>query len=163
MRKIVWLLAGGMVVCLSHWGVAGSEVGVHLAGPTAAKSECQGCHAWRNPERTRRALAAPHDRLRMQHGQGDLWCLDCHRAEQPGELKTRSGRPLPYDAAWQLCADCHPVQITSWRSGIHGKRMESWRGARKLLHCPACHEAHDPAWRPPPMHPLPVQSLRSHP
>ncbi|MBF0155350.1 MAG: cytochrome c3 family protein [Magnetococcales bacterium] len=127
------------------------------------KGECTGCHAWRNPETTRRTLSPPHERLRLQHGQERLWCLDCHRAEQPGELRTRSGEKWPFAESWRLCADCHGPRTREWQYGIHGKRVGSWQGERTMQRCTVCHDPHTPAWKITPMTPPPQRPNRNVP
>ena len=112
---------------------------------------CSSCHQWTpgNPEP--RALKKPHDNFELQHGlhgKGRFWCSTCHDMEGSRTLKTLEGVPLGFGEAYLLCSQCHVNQARDWAYGAHGKRLEDWRGPRRVYDCTACHYQHSPAWSP---------------
>lgn len=109
---------------------------------------CSTCHAWTTVNPAPRKLAAPHERINLQHGlsgKTQFWCLTCHRLEGPGGLRTITDIALSFDESYLLCSQCHGPQGRDWQSGAHGKRVANWDGPRQLLTCTTCHNPHHPA------------------
>jgi hypothetical protein len=108
---------------------------------------CSTCHSAMpvNPER--RELMAPHQRA-LDHGDGRIWCLNCHAPESRDQLATLAGDRLSFDQADQVCAQCHATVHQDWTFGVHGKRVGRWEGPREIYSCAHCHDPHDPAVRP---------------
>ncbi len=108
---------------------------------------CLDCHEWAESDLTPRRLKEPHDNFRLKHGlhgKGEFWCFTCHHLEGDGGLRTLEGLKLSFDEAYIVCTQCHSQESRDWYFGAHGKRMENWRGTRKLLNCTACHYQHRP-------------------
>ena len=122
---------------------------------------CLDCHDWAKSDLTPRSLKEPHDNFRLQHGlhgKGEFWCLTCHHLEGDGGLKTFEGVKLSFDEAYILCSQCHSQEAKDWAFGAHGKRVDNWRGERRILNCTACHYQHRPTYDP--RKPMPKPPLR---
>lgn len=109
---------------------------------------CGNCHRWAQSDPTPRQLKAPHDNFSLKHGlhgRGNFWCFTCHDLSEDGRLQTLEGEPLDYDEAYVLCSQCHVNQARDWAFGGHGKRLDDWRGRRRVYNCTACHYQHAPS------------------
>lgn len=85
------------------------------------------------------------DALDLQHGQGGLWCLDCHDAGTRNKFVGNAGELIDFDQPQVLCGKCHGQVYRSWREGVHGKRIGEWAstGKKRWFVCTECHNAHD--------------------
>ena len=117
---------------------------------------CTSCHDDDDPEvdTSRRALEAEHTELKVTHGQGRLWCFDCHDANKRDRLHTLDGNLVDIGDPTPLCAQCHAAVARDVAGGAHGKRVNGWKGPAEILACTACHRAHAPKTTPRP--PLPL-------
>lgn len=120
---------------------------------------CSQCHKLMPVNTTPRQLvAAPHPAA-LKHGQGRMWCLDCHLANDRDALHGISGNRIGFNESDQLCAQCHSARQRDWLFGAHGKRVADWRGPRTLYACTHCHDPHNPALAPrAPSAPPPVRA-----
>ncbi len=112
---------------------------------------CLDCHDWAESDHTPRELDEPHDNFKLKHGlhgKGEFWCFTCHHLEGDGGLRTLEGLKVPFDEAYIVCSQCHAQETRDWYFGAHGKRVDNWRGQRRLLNCTACHYQHKPALDP---------------
>jgi hypothetical protein len=124
---------------------------------------CAACHDQMTPNPERRKLFSPHPAA-LDHGDGRLWCLDCHAAEGRNELHTLAGERVSFDRADRVCAQCHYTPHRDWVFGAHGKRVADWQGERRIYSCAHCHDPHAPAVRPrAPEPPPPVRAGLSRP
>ena len=108
---------------------------------------CSPCHSAMPANPERRELMAPHQAA-LDHGDGRIWCLDCHAPESRDQLATLAGERVSFDQADQVCAQCHAAVHQDWTFGVHGKRVGRWQGPREIYSCAHCHDPHDPAVRP---------------
>ena len=106
---------------------------------------CSDCHEDQQADPERRELDE-HDSVELAHG--DLWCLDCHAADQRDLLHLSDASPVRMEESWRLCTRCHARRIPDWRAGIHGKRTGSWWGPKEYRTCVACHDPHSPLFKP---------------
>ncbi len=85
------------------------------------------------------------DALDLQHGRGEIWCLDCHHAEDRTKLVDHRGEAIDFNQPQQLCGKCHGPAYRDWRAGIHGKRLGEWKtgGVKRWFVCTECHDPHD--------------------
>jgi len=105
---------------------------------------------------------------KLQHGNGSLWCLNCHHKANYKSFIDNFGNEIPMDAVPLLCGKCHGEAFATWRDGIHGKLMGEWRsdGKKRWFTCTECHNPHDvdnrgfKAVEPEPPPPFP-ESMRS--
>lgn len=141
--RFVWCL---FVVAIGAPAVSAEEVLFQLTGPVP-EANCIQCHGWREAITAPRLLNQPHQARAMAHGSRSLWCLDCHLPESPEELRVAVAKSVPYAQAHLSCMTCHAKTVRAWQHGIHGKRMENWRGARIMARCSVCHNPHDTAWK----------------
>ena len=120
---------------------------------------CSQCHKVLPLNTTPRQLvAAPHPAA-LQHGQGRMWCLDCHQGTDRDVLHGIGGQRIGFNESSQLCAQCHSARHRDWVFGAHGKRVADWRGDRQLYACTHCHDPHNPALAPrAPSRPPPVRA-----
>ncbi len=85
------------------------------------------------------------DAMKLKHGKGAIWCLDCHHAAERTKLIDHFGNPISFNQPQKLCGKCHGQVYRRWREGIHGKRIGMWKaGAKKRWWvCTECHNPHD--------------------
>jgi len=108
---------------------------------------CSNCHSAMPTNPERRELMAPHQAA-LDHGDGRIWCLDCHAPESRDQLATLAGERVSFDQADRVCAQCHADVHQDWTFGVHGKRVGRWQGPREIYSCAHCHDPHDPGLRP---------------
>jgi formate-dependent nitrite reductase cytochrome c552 subunit len=119
---------------------------------------CSQCHNKDLPtNRTQRKLEVAHDEIQLHHGK-NLWCLDCHNADNRDTLRSASGTPISFDESYKLCGQCHGEKYRDWKVGVHGKRTGEWNGPKQYLLCVNCHNPHSPKFKkmaplPPPVRP----------
>jgi formate-dependent nitrite reductase cytochrome c552 subunit len=110
------------------------------------------------PNLSRRALRDEHATIALQHAAGQLWCLDCHQAQDRDNLRLTTGASLPFNESYRLCGQCHGEKLRDWQIGLHGKRTGYWDGDKQFLLCSHCHNPHEPKFKavepqPPPERP----------
>jgi hypothetical protein len=83
--------------------------------------------------------------MKLQHGRGALWCLNCHSAKQRDKLVDHFGNMVSFNQPQKLCGKCHGQVYRDWRDGIHGKRTGMWKtnGKKRWWTCTECHNPHD--------------------
>lgn len=128
---------------------------------------CMNCHSAKPPDPQRRHLNSPHPAT-QDHGEGRIWCLDCHDMEDRNKLRTLAGDKLDFDQTYLQCGECHYQPQKDWYYGGHGKRVGNWQGERQLYNCTHCHDPHNPAVRPrepqpPPPVRLGLKPMPTHP
>lgn len=84
------------------------------------------------------------DSMELMHGEGAIWCLDCHNATNRNTLIDHRGKEISFNQPQKLCGKCHGVEYRHWRMGIHGKRIGSWNagGKKRWWLCTECHNPH---------------------
>jgi hypothetical protein len=108
---------------------------------------CMECHEIIDPNPERRALEEFHEEILLNHDEENRWCLDCHDADNRDVLRLASGKTIPFEESYRLCAQCHGPKFRDWKAGVHGKRMGRWDGKeRSYLLCVHCHNPHDPKY-----------------
>jgi len=119
---------------------------------------CSQCHASMEPNPEIRPLDVMHD-AEISHGDGRLWCLNCHDLEDRDNLRSLLGEPVDFDDAYLICGGCHAKRHRDWAFGVHGKRVANWQGEREVYNCTHCHNPHTPAIAPrAPKAPPPVRA-----
>lgn len=115
---------------------------------------CMDCHVEIEANPERRPLEEYHEEILLNHDEENRWCLDCHDAENRDVLRLASGKTIPFEQSYLLCAQCHGPNFRDWKAGVHGKRMGRWDGKeRSYLLCVHCHNPHDPKF--PHIEPMP--------
>ena len=104
---------------------------------------CSQCHDHWQTNATPRLLAPVHD-VALNHGEGRIWCLECHSAEDRNQLQTVRGEPLPFEGSWKVCGQCHAARQKDWYYGAHGKRANGWQADPERYNCTHCHNPHQP-------------------
>ncbi|MHB1194739.1 MAG: hypothetical protein ACYC6F_17065 [Longimicrobiales bacterium] len=115
--------------------------------PVAAP--CSSCHrpgqAALRPEGRQNA----HRNFLPRHpDRGGSQCRTCHAVGNVEQLQLIDGTRVPLAHAYALCGQCHYLQVDAWAAGVHGKRLDAWRGRRVVLGCADCHDPHQPAVQP---------------
>ncbi len=121
---------------------------------------CSSCHASMKVNRTKRELTEMHTDIVLKHGSAQLWCLDCHNADNRDVLHLASGELVPFDESYKLCGQCHGEKYRDWRAGVHGRRIGEWNGHKSYLLCAHCHNPHQPHFKPLAPKPAPVPPSR---
>ncbi len=111
------------------------------------------CHNGTYPapvtDKTPRALTMHQDvvpdSLDLQHGRGQIWCLDCHNTEARNMFVDHAGNEIDFNQPQKLCGKCHGPAYRDWRVGVHGKRIGEWAttGKKRWFVCTECHNPHD--------------------
>jgi hypothetical protein len=122
---------------------------------------CSDCHEGEIPNLEERELEDEHEDLVFNHGDGRLWCHNCHEPDDPGKLVSLKAQAIDLDDAYLQCGECHFRQQRDWYFGAHGKRIGFWDGPRRIYSCPECHDPHSPSIKPfvPSPPPLPRKGL----
>jgi len=113
---------------------------------------CETCHDGKIvpfPKDTKPRLIGMHqdiveNSLKLMHGRGALWCLNCHSATNRNNLVDRQGNLISFNQPQKLCGGCHGENYIDWRAGVHGKRIGSWvtGGKKRWWVCTECHNPH---------------------
>jgi molybdopterin-containing oxidoreductase family membrane subunit len=84
------------------------------------------------------------DSMKLQHGRGAIWCLDCHNPRNRDTLIDHKGEEISFNQPQRLCGKCHGQIYGDWRVGIHGKRIGNWATGQKKRWwvCTECHNPH---------------------
>lgn len=84
------------------------------------------------------------DSMKLQHGRGAIWCLDCHNPTNRDTLIDHRGEEVSFNQPQRLCGKCHGQIYGDWRNGVHGKRIGMWaKGSKKRWWvCTECHNPH---------------------
>ncbi len=82
----------------------------------------------------------------FDHGKGDIVCSTCHHPERPDRLRLRNWKPVSFDRAYRVCAQCHFKQVRNWKGGAHSKQISSWKKPRIRYTCTNCHNPHNPSF-----------------
>jgi hypothetical protein len=117
---------------------------------------CSDCHGDEPTNREPRTLEDDHEDHKLAHG--ELWCLNCHDADQRDMLHLSDDTLIEFQESWRLCTQCHGKKLADWRAGVHGKRTGHWRGPKDYQTCVVCHDPHEPLFEalepdPPPWRP----------
>ena len=113
---------------------------------------CESCHNGKMvpyPKNNKPRLITMHqdvveNSLKLMHGHGALWCLNCHSDKHRNNLVDRQGELISFNQPQKLCGGCHGDKYIDWRGGVHGKRIGSWKiGSKKRWWvCTECHNPH---------------------
>jgi hypothetical protein len=122
---------------------------ISLRGGATAEHACVSCHAPGRgvigPDRQENAHRYVLPRHPERSGSA---CATCHAPDDVEKLVLADGHRVPLAHAYQLCGQCHYPQVEAWAAGVHGKRLDGWRGRRVLMGCADCHDPHQPALSP---------------
>lgn len=85
------------------------------------------------------------DAMKLKHGKGGIWCLDCHHPLNRTGLIDNFGNQVSFNQPQKVCGKCHGQVYRSWRGGLHGKRIGMWNkgGKKRWWVCTECHNPHD--------------------
>lgn len=121
---------------------------------------CSDCHSFMDPNNEVRELDVEEGHpAKLEHGDGQIWCLSCHDSTEYGRLRDLLSEPVDFDHGYQVCSGCHAQKYRDWTYGGHGKRYANWRGERRLYSCVECHNPHQPSIQP--RAPKPPPSIRA--
>jgi hypothetical protein len=123
--------------------VANPPFTVSARKPQLTFYPCSQCHSYWQTNPEPRKLAPVHE-VGLQHGTGQLWCLDCHARDDRDHLRSQWDDPIDFDDSWRVCRRCHLSRQQDWYFGVHGKRVYSWQGEAERYSCTHCHDPHRP-------------------
>jgi hypothetical protein len=107
---------------------------------------CNACHQPGQPVIRPERIEDAHRNVLPRHpDESGSRCLTCHAPDDVERLVLASGERIPLGHAYRLCAQCHYSQVDAWAAGVHGKRLDGWRGRRVVMGCADCHDPHQPA------------------
>lgn len=119
---------------------------VAIRGPEPTAYPCTSCHyPGRQVARIGATVNAHRNMLPRHPDRMGTVCGTCHAPDNVEELALMDGERVPLGHAYRLCAQCHYPQVDDWAAGIHGKRLDGWRGRRVVMGCADCHDPHAPA------------------
>ncbi len=119
--------------------------------------ECLDCHdGMTNTER--RTLEDMHDEKVLKHGDGRIWCHDCHNADNGNMLLSTDERPVTWEKSDELCGKCHARIQEDFVLGIHTKWLGGWDKPKVSYQCVGCHNPHDPKFAQIKAEPVPLKN-----
>jgi hypothetical protein len=122
---------------------------ISLRSAGAVDYPCSSCHRPGQPVIQPERIEDAHRNVLPRHPEeSGSRCQTCHAPDDVERLVLASGERIPLGHAYRLCAQCHYAQVDAWAAGIHGKRLDGWRGRRVLMGCADCHDPHQPAVEP---------------
>lgn len=159
-RKIIFLMgavSGFLAINLFLYAeeTNPSSVAIIKRTPKIEMYKCDECH---DSEETFNETIRPmkkgedHENITTFHPQKKddpkFWCLNCHASKNYNKLVLPSGEKISLNESHRLCGECHGPTLKDWKDNIHGKIIGGWKENRQAYSCTACHDAHDPAWKP---------------
>lgn len=119
---------------------------------------CSQCHAELKTNPKPRILVDAHTDIEFKHDGENMWCLDCHNADNRDMLHFANETLVDFKESYVLCGQCHGPQLKDWKHGVHGRRTGFWKGPKEYLLCVHCHDPHSPKYKklkpePPPVKP----------
>lgn len=127
------------------------EQAVPVAPPPFSDEEifpCSECHEPDDINYRRRELTMEHSQIKLNHGNRERWCFDCHNPIDRDTLRLASESLVSFKQSQRLCGQCHGPKLRDWRAGVHGKRNGFWNGEKSYLLCVHCHDPHSPRFKP---------------
>jgi hypothetical protein len=122
---------------------------ISLRGTPSTTDACDSCHRPGRPVIQTERIEDAHRYILPRHPEeSGTHCITCHAPDDVERLILASGERIEMGHAYRLCAQCHFQQVDDWAAGIHGKRLDGWRGRRVLMGCADCHDPHGPAIEP---------------
>lgn len=122
---------------------------IALRGAPSTTDACSSCHRPGRPVIGLDRIEDAHRYVLPQHPtESGTHCITCHAPDDVERLVLASGERVGLDHAYRLCAQCHYAQVDGWAAGVHGKRLDGWRGRRVVMGCADCHDPHAPAVAP---------------
>jgi hypothetical protein len=92
---------------------------------------------------------AAHPDVVLRHGELNRDCQHCHNSADMNTLSLRgSAETVPFESSYRLCNQCHGNVQKDWESGVHGSQTGFWNGTKNRRTCTACHNPHEPAFKP---------------
>lgn len=113
---------------------------------------CGDCHDPSAGPSSNDPTAAPevHAKVVLRHG-ANKRCFNCHNNAKRDFFAADGGGQIPYSKVETLCQRCHGTTYRDWAGGVHGRRNGYWdksAGTQTRLVCIACHNPHDPKFKP---------------
>ncbi|MEK6557787.1 MAG: cytochrome c3 family protein [Candidatus Margulisiibacteriota bacterium] len=108
---------------------------------------CQECHDddYASMVNTKsRELSMMHTDIKLNHGNGQFWCLECHDPANNNRIKRGSQNNTNFSYSVPLCSKCHGKITQEWQKGVHTKIKGGWNQPKQILQCVECHSPHSP-------------------
>lgn len=111
---------------------------------------CQECHDddYASMVNTKpRDLSMMHTDIKLNHGNGQFWCLECHDPANNNRIKRGSQNKTSFSYSVPLCSTCHGKIGREWQKGVHTKIKGGWNKPKQILQCVECHSPHSPKFK----------------
>ena len=111
---------------------------------------CNTCHQHLKPSQVQKSAVSAHPEILLNHGVNN-YCAPCHHREDREQLVDINGEKVSFAQSHLTCLQCHGPIYRDWEKGVHGRMNDYWdkrRGEVRKLTCVACHDPHDPAFKP---------------
>ncbi len=126
---------------------------------------CNDCHKNIEPSTVQKSFFSAHPDIVLEHGANN-YCLTCHNVTNRETFTDLNHNEIPFTKSHQTCLQCHGPIYRDWEKGVHGRMNDFWdssKGEIRKLSCVACHDPHQPKFKP--MKPAPgpnIQNLRKY-
>lgn len=126
------------------------------------KYSCNDCHQNIEPSTVQKSFFSAHSDIVLEHGANN-YCLTCHNPVNYETLIDINKKEVLFSQSHRSCLQCHGPIYRDWENGVHGRMNDFWdssRGEVRKLTCVACHDPHQPKFKP--MKPAPAPNIENY-
>lgn len=123
---------------------------------------CNDCHQNIEPSQVQKSFFSAHSNIILDHGANN-YCMTCHNAQNSEMLVDINKNEVPFNQSQKTCLQCHGPIYRDWENGVHGRMNDFWdegKGEVRKLTCVACHDPHQPKFKP--MKPAPAPNIENY-
>lgn len=120
---------------------------------------CNDCHQTLEISSVQKSFFSAHEDIILKHGVNN-YCLTCHSANNMEALVDIHNNDITFSQSHITCLKCHGPIYRDWENGVHGRMNDFWdqgKGEVRKLTCVACHDPHQPKFKP--MKPAPAPNI----
>ena len=123
---------------------------------------CNDCHKNIEPSTVQKSYFSAHSDIILEHGVNN-YCTTCHARDNREMLINIHKVEIPFAQSHKTCLQCHGPIYRDWENGVHGRMNDFWdsnQGEVRKLTCVACHDPHQPKFKP--MNPAPAPNIKNY-
>jgi hypothetical protein len=128
---------------------------------------CNDCHQDIVPSSVRKSFFSAHENIILKHGANN-YCTACHgMGDREYLVGVNDNNNVSFSRSELLCVKCHENIYRYWEKGFHGRMNNNGDdkdsnniGKAGKLTCAACHDPHQPQFKPLRPAPPPHQRLQ---